>query len=293
MAGTRGTSSCEWDDIDIIPVSATRTKVSSGEDDWLVTDIVSGWDVVFGDISTNTTKPGDSASRFSTFIIGDRPTNFLWRGCRQIALSLLSASTPITLNWDFLVSERLGAAPSRWPSSGSQGSRTADVLDAVEWMTRSLGVAERDVLAASGIRGRTYYNWKQNPDTSPRTASQANLWNVVGSVAAIVDVLDNAAPSWFHADPGRLDSFRRGQHARLALLAAAANADVRIPSETLDAAGVEPSADADRLKRFRTHHAVRYTHDEDGSPIAQTTGLAATFYADAPEDELIIDDDDE
>lgn len=297
ITASRGTSIYDVDDQSHLRrAPIPRTLMTSVEHDWL-SDVVADWDVVFNEGSTTATPCGASAGWVTACLLGNRPTTFAWRGREPLVLQDTPASG---MNWHVVFHR-----DDLWPSAGASDpdlsieatgpeSPTADIIAAVNTVTHALGVAERDVLAAAGIRDRTYYHWKRNPSTTPRSGSQANLWGVVSSVAGIVAQLDDLTPRWLRADPDRLELFISGQHARLALLAAAAAADVRIPSHTLDEHGVEEeSTDKQQLKRFRTRYAVELTHDEDGAPIAQAADLTARFYADEPEEELVLIDVDD
>ena len=274
-----------------------RTRMTSMEHDWL-SDVVASWDAVFNDDSATATRAVASAGWVNACLLGDRPTSFAWLVREPLVLDNAPA-TAMSWNVVFHHDDPWSAHAALDPGLPIEVTPppelpTADVITAVNTVTHALGVAERDVLAAAGIRDRTFYHWKRNPWITPRPGSQANLWAVVSSVAGIRAQLDDLAPRWLRADPDRLKLFLSGQHARLALLAAAATEDVRVPSDTLDAhGGVEESADTEQLKRFRTRHAVKLTHDEDGAPLAQATDLAARFYADEPEDELILIDVDD
>jgi hypothetical protein len=149
-------------------------------------------------------------------------------------------------------------------------------------------MTEGDILAAAGISERTYYNWKRNKETSPRRASQASLWAVAESAERIVEALQENAATWMKADPDRHKLFVAGQHARLALLAAAAKVGVRIPSETLDELQVPPAEDVEALKNFRTLHPVQITHDEEGNALRPVNEMEAAFYPDEAEDDLVM-----
>ena len=84
---------------------------------------------------------------------------------------------------------------------------------------------------------------------------------------------------------------------RDALQAAAEDWGVVLPSDDETNPSAEPRTDSNtddggaRLKAFRTAHPVVLTHDEQGNPIAQATGLAATFHRDADEEDLVFDAD--
>ena len=80
----------------------------------------------------------------------------------------------------------------------------------------------------------------------------------------------------------------------LPLLIAAAAAGVSIPSQTLNRLGIDLPADPEALKRFRSGYPVRFTHDEDGTRLAEATTVATEGVGEADEDELVLlDVDDE
>ena len=79
----------------------------------------------------------------------------------------------------------------------------------------------------------------------------------------------------------------------LPLLIAAAAAGVSIPSQTLNRLGIDLPADPEALKRFRSGYPVRFTHDEDGTRLAEATTVATEGVGEADEDELVLLDVDD
>lgn len=78
----------------------------------------------------------------------------------------------------------------------------------------------------------------------------------------------------------------------LPLLLTAVAAGVRVPSGTLDRLGLDlPPINSENLKNFRSQFPIRYTHDEDGTPL-KAVGLRGTDrFSDAEdEDDLVFVD---
>lgn len=75
----------------------------------------------------------------------------------------------------------------------------------------------------------------------------------------------------------------------LPLLLAAAAAGVAIPSQTLTRLNVHIPLDPEALKRFRSAYPVRFTHDEDGTRLTETSAVATHAGTEAAdEDELVL-----
>ncbi len=194
--------------------SQTPVNVSPG-DNPVLAELIQGWDETFPEKTSDSGIRIQTSPKVTAFVIGEGEVAFIWRGRGNLLLADLMDTPGPAWEIQLSVSEADAVAqPS--PNSPSVG-----VIRIVEWVVRALDVTDRDVLRAAGIKPRTFYHWKKNPDTAPRLASQAGLWAVAQSVESIVDDLGTGAATWMKADPGRRDLFLEGRHGRLAALAAA------------------------------------------------------------------------
>ncbi len=112
------------------------------------------------------------------------------------------------------VSESTGAARPADIASGP-ASAVAVVLD----LMARLGLSQKDILNAAGIRKRTFQDWHRNPTRQPRLASQADLWALAQSVDVMADSLGGDLERWLKADHERIKMLRRGDHRELVRLA--------------------------------------------------------------------------
>jgi hypothetical protein len=94
--------------------------------------------------------------------------------------------------------------------------RTAEsgVVGAVRYVAETLGVPHGDVLAAAGIKPRTYHEWKSK-GREPRLGSQGELWKLVGIVEDLAAGETDVAV-WFKSDTRHRDLLRAGDLDRLA-----------------------------------------------------------------------------
>jgi hypothetical protein len=96
----------------------------------------------------------------------------------------------------------------------SVGVRPRPVDDAVELiqrLTELLGVPLKDVLAAAGIRPRTYHSWRKPNAPKPRVGSQGHLWQLADSVADLSEHVGGDVRAWLHGRPERLRLLRAGE----------------------------------------------------------------------------------
>jgi hypothetical protein len=262
------------------PRHVSPTPFISGPNPFLGA-LLSDWQAPIGDEIAAIDSQLDPDTRLLIWSTGSPAlygTSWRGRGCFTADLGAVSPRT-----WSLSLigpHEALAALP-----------QSNEIVGAVDWISRSLGMAERDVLSAAGIRERTFYSWKSKPATVPRRGSQADVWALVRSTSLIVDALAGHAPLWFRSDPSFHELFVEGQHAKLvglALVAAAAEADVHVPSDLLDSLPESPRPNPEKLKEFRTTYPVRFTHDEDGNPIQRAPRLEAAFYNEEAEDDLVL-----
>lgn len=150
-----------------------------------------------------------------------------------------------------------------------------------------LGVPVRDILSAASISRSTFYYWaKATTAHRPRLRSQGKLWALLQTVERLASLLGDQLHGWLLADPDRVELLRRGDVD--GLLAAALDAGVAIPSETLDRLNLQPASDPDALKAFRTGYRIPFTHDEDGNRLAPVDSIATADVVEAEEDELVL-----
>jgi transcriptional regulator with XRE-family HTH domain len=116
--------------------------------------------------------------------------------------------------------ESTGAISSYEPPLGA-ASAVAVILELVA----KLGLSQREILSAAGIRKRTFMDWQKNPSRQPRLASQADLWALAQSFEVIAECLGGDLQRWLKADPERIKLLRRGAHRDLARLATRAETE--------------------------------------------------------------------
>jgi len=225
----------------------------------------------------------DSSDRrnYTTFFLGDGDMNRVWCGSGRFVLSGI----------DVLAGQWSVNPPDQRVVHAPEVSVVDQVIDGVEWMTSVLGVTERDVLASAGISDRTYYSWKRHRATTPRRASQAQLWALMRSIRDIAGVLDTRAPAWMKSDSTLRDLLLEGGHGKLAALAmqaAATEWGVVVPGANDGRRGADD--DGARLKQFRTAYPVAFTHNEYGDRLVEATGLEAAFYDEEAEDDVVLID---
>ena len=282
MANRRSVTGEYFDGVEAQALPKGRTQTTDSDANPVLADLMRDWDEIFPEKTIDQGTRIVTAPRIWTCLVGEAGTAIVWRGTAHFLLGTRIAPAEMsTWTVDLSVSDT-----DKLP----EGSPSAGVIHSVEWVMDALGTTERDVLLAAGVSPRTYYNWKKNRRTAPRLGSQADLWAVVQSVQSIVEALDENAATWMKIDPSRREMFVEGQHARLAVLAAAAAAGVRIPSETLDGLGVETPDNAAGLKLFRTNYPLRFTHDENGRPLHTVENVEAAFYDEEAEDDVVLID---
>jgi hypothetical protein len=89
-----------------------------------------------------------------------------------------------------------------------------DAVAAVAYVAQVLGVPERDVLTAAGIKERTFHEWKRK-GREPRLGSQGRLWKLVQVVEDLAEHMSDPA-AWLRADEKRRETLRSGDPDALA-----------------------------------------------------------------------------
>ncbi|PQM50311.1 hypothetical protein C5U48_20755 [Mycolicibacter virginiensis] len=99
---------------------------------------------------------------------------------------------------------------------------TAEPLAVFERIQTELAVTQKDLLAAVGIKRRTYYSWKNPSTPRPRPSSLGRLWHLADALVDLRDALDRPVAAWLHSAPERMAAFREGRFEDLVDLAVAA-----------------------------------------------------------------------
>jgi hypothetical protein len=113
---------------------------------------------------------------------------------------------------------------------------TADPLAVFDRLQDELAVSQKDLLAATGIKRRTYYSWKKPAAPRPRPASLGGLWHLADALEDIREELGRPVAAWLHALPEREAAFREGRFDDLVDLA------VEMPQPGQRATGLSPYA---------------------------------------------------
>jgi hypothetical protein len=95
----------------------------------------------------------------------------------------------------------------------------ADPLAVFDRIRDELAVAQKELLAAPGIRHRTYYSWKHLSMPRPRPSSLGRLWHLADALADLREALERPVASWLHASPERMAAFKEGRFEDLVDLA--------------------------------------------------------------------------
>jgi hypothetical protein len=88
----------------------------------------------------------------------------------------------------------------------------SSAAETVESLASHLGVPVKDVLAAAGVKKRTFQHWKRNPRTRPRLGSQGQLWALAQSVEVLVERQGAGLAHWIAQEPARRELLRAGLH---------------------------------------------------------------------------------
>lgn len=98
---------------------------------------------------------------------------------------------------------------------------TADALTVFEQIRDELGVTQKDLLAATGIKRRTYYSWKDPSTPRPRPSSLGRLWNLADALVDLREALERPVAAWLHSSAERMAAFKEGRFEDLVDLAVA------------------------------------------------------------------------
>lgn len=97
----------------------------------------------------------------------------------------------------------------------------ADPLTVFERVRAELDVTQKDLLAATGIKKRTYYSWKNPSGPRPRPSSLGRLWHLADALVDLRDALDRPIAAWLRSSAPRMTAFKQGRFDDLVELAVA------------------------------------------------------------------------
>lgn len=98
---------------------------------------------------------------------------------------------------------------------------TADALSVFERIQGELAVTQKDLLAATGIKRRTFYSWKDPSTPRPRPASVGRLWHLADALVDLREALERPVAAWLHSSTDRMAAFKEGRFEDLVDLAVA------------------------------------------------------------------------
>jgi hypothetical protein len=107
-----------------------------------------------------------------------------------------------------------------------------DPLIVFDRIQGELAVTQKELLAATGIRHRTYYSWRNLTMPRPRPASLGRLWHLADALVDLRETLERPVAAWIHASPERMAAFKEGRFEDLVDLA------VTMPKPSQPAHGV-------------------------------------------------------
>jgi len=98
---------------------------------------------------------------------------------------------------------------------------TAEALAVFSRVRAELGITQKDMFAATGIKHRTYHSWKKlGPTAQPRLASVGGLWHLADALEDIREALSGrSVAAWLHAAPERILALKAGRFDELLDLA--------------------------------------------------------------------------
>lgn len=98
------------------------------------------------------------------------------------------------------------------PASAAGVDETSDVLDPFDTVRAELGLTQKEMFEATGIKKRTYHSWRNKPPgTRPRVASQGRFWSLVDAVEDLREMVDRPLHQWIRGDRHRLRALRDGR----------------------------------------------------------------------------------
>lgn len=98
---------------------------------------------------------------------------------------------------------------------------TADALTVFEHVQNELGITQKDLLTATGIKRRTFYSWKDPSTPRPRPSSLGSLWHLADALVDLREVLERPVAAWLHSSTDRMAALKEGRFEDLVDLAIA------------------------------------------------------------------------
>jgi hypothetical protein len=96
----------------------------------------------------------------------------------------------------------------------------SDIVQAFESIRTELGLTQKQMFSATGIKKRTYHSWNRKPPgTRPRVSSQGRFWRLVDAVEDLRDTVDRPLDQWVRGDRRRLGALIDGRFDELVDLA--------------------------------------------------------------------------
>ncbi|MBB6405082.1 hypothetical protein [Arthrobacter sp. AZCC_0090] len=125
---------------------------------------------------------------------------------------------------------------------------TAEPLAVFDRLQIELGITQKDLLAATGIKRRTYYSWKKPNTPRPRPASVGALWHLADTMVDLREEIDRPLAVWLHALPEREAALQEGRFDDLVDLAVAMPKPAKRAIGTSRRLGVSPDVDVPIVK---------------------------------------------
>ncbi len=73
----------------------------------------------------------------------------------------------------------------------------SDILLAFDHIRTELGLTQKEMFTATGIKHRTYHSWKRkSPDSRPRVSSQGRFWRLVDTLEDLPDAVGRPVDQW-------------------------------------------------------------------------------------------------
>jgi hypothetical protein len=106
------------------------------------------------------------------------------------------------------------------PTATEHVDEMSDIVDAFEHIRAELGLTQREMFSATGIKKRTYHSWKRKLlGTRPRVSSQGRFWRLADALEDLRDIVDRPLAQWIRGDRQRLDALLGGRFDELVDLA--------------------------------------------------------------------------
>ncbi|HWJ65118.1 MAG TPA: hypothetical protein VNT31_00430 [Nocardioides sp.] len=96
---------------------------------------------------------------------------------------------------------------------------SADPLTVFEQIQNELGITQKDLLVATGIKRRTFYSWKDPSTPRPRPSSLGRLWHLADALVDLREVLPRPVAAWLHSSSDRMAALKEGRFEDLVDLA--------------------------------------------------------------------------